>query len=923
MFEAAKGPGRVFFYPEDTLQPEWVAYQPLANHVENVRYLIGNWRTDVEDFDLAVDEQSRQKLYEGAAHHDWGKTSKFSIKKLKDHWTYSYAGHRFVHPAHVDEQAKENTEVLYHRTLENAHHDYSVGEIVKDSYELKQQSAPFENYPKDLFVLEMCDQIEAEVAVMAIQGKEGRNSSFMEFEVTPFEAKSSQDNGDAKVFVLDPFPFKKPVTYTLYFRKDQTVGKLDAQLLKERGFADYEPLEQITVTLQGREEQKEHAGDIDHFYTTASGFNPNALQSEVWEVWQKAAAQKRTSGLIVKAPTGVGKTEACVYPPLVNGQRVLLILPAKALVDDHKQRFKSVLQRLSNDDKKQHRLLVDTGDAVELYTFSEGKFEEKPNTSKRHLYRADVILTTLDKFLYRFFGYGGGKKSYTYPLRINDKSRMAFVFDEAHSYEGTAFTNFQRLVTTLYDNNHNIVLVTATLPDNYQKVLQDPDDFGFAGRWEVVDYLEMTKPNMLVKGEFYGKRHLSFLPDASIPQAADPDDPESSEGAKEAFDAHKLKRIETVLEQTENNWTGEEQLIVTLDRVQDAVEVYKNLRSSGSSLVSFSEAEPGDANLFLYHGRLDRKWRSKVYGAVKQRDTDRQPYILVTTSAIEIGVDLDSRVLITEICNPDSLVQRMGRCNRKGKVENAQVIIVGSHIPHYLDAFGENRDAYENYLALLADRHQKVIDQNFAKAAMAVFPKPVLTDPRASTAYDMLYSYVYEFELEYKNLHDLGFIATRSWEPALEVLIPIGKDSEGQDRFDRVQVPVGRMSRNTDDAEFVVIEEYRMHRDVDKSWSGKWEEVTRGGDLYKGTYRIKLLENSTICLDYQRGLGLVDIPQIFQRQRWRSDPPLKVRLSSWGFEKTKDDGDVLFFASESDSTGKKSSKRLVFSYLADPNLDTF
>ena len=43
-------------------------------------------------------------------------------------------------------------------------------------------------------------------------------------------------------------------------------------------------------------------------------------------------------------------------------------------------------------------------------------------------------------------------------------------------------------------------------------------------------------------------------------------------------------------------------------------------------------------------------------------------YLLFTTSAIEVGCDLDAHLLITELCNPDSLIQRAGRCNRKRQI---------------------------------------------------------------------------------------------------------------------------------------------------------------------------------------------------------------------------------------------------------------
>jgi CRISPR-associated endonuclease/helicase Cas3 len=922
----------VFFCPEQGHDLEWVAYQPLENHVGNVVKLMSCWRTDKDTFDLAIAEADLCALVKGAEYHDWGKTQKFAIRKEDKGWTYTYAGHRFLNPADWHQKAEHDQEARYHLTLERAHHDYSVQEIIRDAYDLKQKEiankdgvADYRKYPQHLFVLEMCDQIEAEVAVMAIEGKEvGRNSSFMEFEVS-----REQDAPKHKVFTLEPYPFAGEVNYDVTFRKDDVQGQAcDAKTLTERGFTDYEPLERINITLKPKYAADEVGGsrqpDLETFYQTASQFSPNALQREVWEQWQQQPAQP--AGLIVKAPTGVGKTEACVYPPLAQGNRVVLVLPAKALVDDHKKRLAGVLQNLSTNDRKKRRLLVDTGDEALLQVFTEKAPEATSETTNRkkdtrHLYRADVIITTLDKFLYRFFGFGGGKKSYTYPLRIGDTSRMAFIFDEAHSYEGTAFTNFQRLVTTLYDNKHNIVLMTATLPEKYQLALQDPEDFGMPGRWEIVDFLRDEKQTQLSIGKHNGKRHLTFIADDAKPQEADPEDPESFEAAKEAFDKHKKDRIAILQEQLNEHWSGNERIIVTLDRVQDAAELYTSLaEESGYKLVArATNTQPDNidadaVNLFLYHGRLDRDWRSKVYGAVKTRDEHRKPYVLVSTSAIEIGVDLDADVLITEVCNPDSLVQRMGRCNRRGEKDNAKVVVVGSHIPAYLDAFGEDEGARTTYIDKLEQHHQQTIDKTFSYAIMAAFPKPVLTDPRAATAYDMLYKYVYEFALEYQNLHDLGFIATRSFEPTVDVRIPVSDDA-----FDVVTMSVGRMSRHAEDAAGVRLERYVVHRDKDKSWRGQWELVTSGGDLYKGSYRVELLNDSQHVQNYRRDVGLVDIPQIFQRSHWRNDPPLKYRLKyslSASLQDSQTAGGVLHIPSKDDKKGKS----IVLTYLADPEL---
>ncbi len=49
-----------------------------------------------------------------------------------------------------------------------------------------------------------------------------------------------------------------------------------------------------------------------------------------------------------------------------------------------------------------------------------------------------MILTTIDKFLYRYFAFGDKQKSFIFPLRIHQEKSL-ICFDEAHSYDDLAF----------------------------------------------------------------------------------------------------------------------------------------------------------------------------------------------------------------------------------------------------------------------------------------------------------------------------------------------------------------------------------------------------------------------------------------------------------------------------------------------------
>lgn len=905
-----KGVGRVFFWPQKGERLKRIAFQPLENHRENVEILLCLWAKEGE---LAVDKATHGRLLSGARHHDWGKPQTFRIVPPKGNggWSYSFAGHRFRLPEELSDP--------YARAIERGHHDYSTAEVVKAAYQLMEsgqtdlhQETVLQRFAPDLYVYQMCDQIEAELSGWIWAG-EARETPFLSFEIKPKDTgkgSSPFPYGEGELeFYLDPFPFSEPPVLTFYFQVHDLQtwdwsGNLDQRARELEGLALGEGQEvKVRVRLLPREaegggESEKALEDCEVFYQKANGHKPNTLQREAWQ-----RLRSKEDALILMAPTGSGKTEAATLPLLAQNKRVVMVLPAKALLEDHLLRFERILSNLSQSFDRTYRLIVDTGDRIEYRFFSKG---ESKTSLKRHLYRGDLILTTLDKLLYRYFGYGPVRKSYTYPLRLGQPS-TAFVFDEAHTYEGTAFTNFARLLEALYLRGHPLVIMTATLPESYRESLGS----GFS----LLDYTSSEKAKELEeemrRGPYAGRRKLQSL---------------DQDTSLEDFEDHKDARRKVMLNQLGEVWKGKERVILSLDRVKDAAEVYRALKQEPlDDLNPLSEPSPevlSQSNLFLYHGRLDPRWRRFVYDQVRKLDEEGNPYVLVSTSAIEVGVDLNATHLITEFCAPEALVQRAGRVNRRGDVANAEVKVVGRSIPDYLNPFGENKEALESYIRLLQELD--ALGPAEARRLMTIYPRPVLQDPRAEVAFRLLSRYVYEYRLEYEPLHQLGFIATRSWEPTLTVLVREDEEDPWE-----VEVPVGRLSYGSkqvhlasspEEAKNWRLEVYRVHRDADKSLEGRWERLTSWGDLYRGRYRLVFQEDW--ARTYQRDEGLVDLPRIFRRERWSSDPPLKVRLRTWLYEE-EGAGGAFYYSEESlgKGKGKRQGKPIVLHYLADTALE--
>lgn len=518
-------------------------------------------------------------------------------------------------------------------------------------------------------------------------------------------------------------------------------------------------------------------------------FEPNDMQKAMW--------QRVTSddcAVLLKSPTGTGKTEAVLVPALASGRRLFMIYPTRSLVEDQIKRVEIMMRTLS-DGGKQYSLVVDTGGESKRRVFrNKEEITDKQFNSRRHLYDGDVIISTLDKFLYRFFGFGDERKGYIFPFRIfHGLKRNLFVFDEAHAYEDTAFTNFLRLIKALYIANLDVVLMTATMPQSYA------DEFDFL---EPLDFLASKQP------------YVKTLKYKRI--------------------SNNAALMDVIVSEAQSRMRKGKRLIVTVETVEDAVKVWDQL---GKPL--------------LYHGRLDSLQRKKVYGDLKEREEKDEDYVLVTTSAIEVGCDLNADYLITEFCNPASLIQRAGRCNRRGDRSGAEVVVVGNKIKSFLREINEEQEG-----AFVEALQQKSGSLFIPNDFLEFTQRGVAFDYRAEIMFEMLFEYVYQNRLENKPLHDKGLVVTRSWEPT--VTLTTDKDH----MYQAISVPISMCAAYTD-----------------KDWQKDIKVYVRYFNKYRNEYDVVLKELEYSGFVYFRDLvievpkntfdpqvGYLDLPKPFLRR---------------------------------------------------------
>lgn len=131
------------------------------------------------------------------------------------------------------------------------------------------------------------------------------------------------------------------------------------------------------------------------------------------------------------------------------------------------------------------------------------------------------------------------------------------------------------------------------------------------------------------------------------------------------------------------------QTLVILNRVDRAQQLFRKLQEQRAS-----------ANDVLIHARF--RTAERTAQSFRLRKEDAVDRIVVTTQAVEAGVDISSKILITELAPWSSLVQRFGRCNRYGEhnAGGASILWVdieaeGDTLPYESAALGRARARLE------------------------------------------------------------------------------------------------------------------------------------------------------------------------------------------------------------------------------------
>ena len=336
--------------------------------------------------------------------------------------------------------------------------------------------------------------------------------------------------------------------------------------------------------------------------------------------------QKRSFGTkgsaILIAPTGSGKTESALgwlKNSIKHKQgRVFYILPYTASINAMHKRLVKYIENFEKKQQPSHIVGILHGNLShyisEYFTTNCSKTDNiRKNIKIKKIieqYRnliSPIIIATPFQLLKYFFGIKGFEKGLFF------LSGAKLIFDEIHAYDVQTFAQILVMLKFLKNYLHNdVFIMTATLPTFMITLLKR--------QLEIKNVIKADHRFLIQL-----KRHKIIL-----------------------FDGNIINYIENQL-----NITKSKKYIFVCNTVSRAQEVYKKLM----------ELDVNESEVTLLHSRFNQNDRNLKEEKLLKNKTR----ILIGTQTIEVSLDIDFDIMITEPAPIDALIQRFGRVNRSAK----------------------------------------------------------------------------------------------------------------------------------------------------------------------------------------------------------------------------------------------------------------
>lgn len=344
-----------------------------------------------------------------------------------------------------------------------------------------------------------------------------------------------------------------------------------------------------------------------------------------WNELQNFCIENKDENIIAIAQTGMGKTEAGLL--WIGNTKGFFVLPIRTAINAIYDRVrKDILNNKGIDEK----IAILHSSSLEYYIRNiTGDTNEKEEIDLMNYHKIGkqlsipINISTMDQifdFVYKYPGY---------ELKLTTLSYSKIVIDEIQAYGPDLLAYLICGLEKIAELGGRIAILTATLPPFIKDLLQKNIKF--------IENSTAFTNDM--------KRHNLKIIDERI---------NSEDIYNKYVENKKLNK---------NN-----KILVVCNTIKEAQKLYEELKT----LINNEE-------LHILHSKFIRKDRLKKESEIiefgktydENKNIDKKNGIWISTSIVEASLDIDFDCLFTELQDLNSLFQRLGRCNRKGKKDSS------------------------------------------------------------------------------------------------------------------------------------------------------------------------------------------------------------------------------------------------------------
>ena len=360
-------------------------------------------------------------------------------------------------------------------------------------------------------------------------------------------------------------------------------------------------------------------------------------QDASWNELQQYCIENKNENIIAIAQTGMGKTEAGLL--WISDNKGFFILPIRTAINAIYDRTKKYISSYGGNLEEQLGLLHSSSLEYLLLQSEDDKYDDKDEyidkKEDKEIIEYEKIakqlslpinVSTIDQlfdFVYKYPAY---------ELKLTTLSYSKIVIDEIQMYGPDLLAYLVYGLERIVEQGGKVAILTATLPPFVKELLSKSIKFkikedGFTDN---------------------SKRHNLKILDKRI---------DSNDICDKYMENEKLNKSNKIL--------------VVCNSITQAQNLYEEI----SDIL-------GNKNLHILHSKFIKGQRlskeseiiefGKTYKDNKSNELDKQSGIWISTSIVEASLDIDFDYLFTELQDLNSLFQRLGRCNRKGKKDSSE-----------------------------------------------------------------------------------------------------------------------------------------------------------------------------------------------------------------------------------------------------------